>query len=115
MPLDSALHSIPSLESLSSILRDQAKWPEGFQWDYTNCSSCAIGLAFKLWTDQEPEEYAMDNFDWLECELGVPWPVADVIFMNLERKLGVRFADVTPVQVADAIDQWITNQAKEPS
>ena len=39
----------PSLKNLSYILRHREWWPDGFEWDYRYCASCAIGLCEKLW------------------------------------------------------------------
>lgn len=41
--------SKPSLEALSHILRHTELWPVGFEWDYSECEKCAMGLAGKLW------------------------------------------------------------------
>lgn len=39
----------PSAKALSHILRHKELWPVGFVWNYGDCSSCALGLAYQLW------------------------------------------------------------------
>lgn len=48
MPFDFVVEQTPSLTMLSEILRDKSRWPKGFEWDYSNCATCAMGLAERL-------------------------------------------------------------------
>jgi hypothetical protein len=34
----------PDLAALAQLLREPERWPEGFEWDYSNRGTCAIGL-----------------------------------------------------------------------
>ena len=34
-----------TLQALHDLLRDETKWPAGFEWNYSLHTSCALGLA----------------------------------------------------------------------
>lgn len=42
----------PSLENLSYCLRHPETWPPGFHWDFSQCATCAMGLARALWDNK---------------------------------------------------------------
>lgn len=39
-----------TLARLAVVLRDRSIWPKGFEWDYGECVSCAMGLVYQLKT-----------------------------------------------------------------
>jgi hypothetical protein len=41
--------SKPSPAALAYILRHKELWPPGFEFDYSDCCYCAMGLADQLW------------------------------------------------------------------
>jgi len=43
--------SHPSGAGLSYLLRHRELWPKGFNWDYGNFKTCAIGLAQEVWVE----------------------------------------------------------------
>ncbi len=94
----------PNLQNLATVLRHREMWPDGFDWDYSNCSTCAIGLAWRLGmisrycTHKAAEEF------------GIPDNVATRIFIWLVRECGER-KNVTPEHVADAIDAYLAAAA----
>lgn len=50
-------YSQPSLQRLSYLLRHKELWPEGFTWDFSDCSKCAMGLALAVWNLRPSEVY----------------------------------------------------------
>lgn len=121
----------PSLEGLAYSLRHPETWPEGFVWDFNECSSCAMGLAHALWNGPEvPDEFGRTETNRTYCSqtarmLGMPLTDVEDIFLDNEWTrqpktfLGfipagktdpVPFEDVTPEMVADAIDAYIARQ-----
>lgn len=44
-----ALLATPSIDALIYALRHPETWPEGFEWDYSDCDHCALGVAMCLW------------------------------------------------------------------
>jgi hypothetical protein len=86
--------SKPSLATLSFILRNKELWPEGFEWDYTSCLSCAMGLAIRLgWVANEP--------------LNICKKAAESIFIYARLFYGISMHEVTPIHVADLIDSYL--------
>lgn len=41
--------SKPSLEALAYLLRHKELWPAGFEWNFDECDTCAIGLTTRVW------------------------------------------------------------------
>jgi hypothetical protein len=80
MPFDGT--TFPSLQSLSDTLRDRSCWPAGFEWDYGDCRSYAMGMAWKLW------EATMFLGFWLNKEN----------------------SEITPEHVADALDEHLARR-----
>lgn len=91
----------PSLRALSEILRDPARWPAGFVWDYTDCDTCAMGMALELWPDGVAEA---DEVEMMRV-FGMPRDIAINIFCWLE--VDGTFDVVKPDHVADAIDDYL--------
>lgn len=100
------LHDLskPGLDALSHILRHKELWPAGFEWNYENCESCAIGLAAKLWAIKCPCSRTVAH------SMGMPVYAAVDIF-DLGGKWKPKSIDaITPDMVADQIDKYIASR-----
>jgi len=95
----------PELNNLSHILRNKNLWPEGFEWDYSHCHTCAMGLAHKLWKEQI--EYPLTNV--MAKVFDMSSEAAGDIFTGMGKTLEDE-QNITPEQVADAIDAYIANK-----
>ena len=42
----------PSKEALIHLLRHKEKWPEGFAFQFSNCTTCAMGLTQRVWPEK---------------------------------------------------------------
>jgi len=73
----------PSLHALSYVLRHPEMWPEKFNWGYQNCSSCAMGLAHKLWKDI-PATKNETAPTIMARTFGIPYSTANSIFMGAD-------------------------------
>lgn len=106
--------SKPSLGTLSHILRHKELWPEGFEWMFSDCNHCAMGLAMHLWCSKRilgiassfvkmdqvfcmPHEYVMDIF------MGRGTWSPKMLSGNPDLKV------ITPEMVADQIDIYLEN------
>lgn len=133
MPLDGPFSIEPSLSMLSHFLRDKDLWPKGFIWDYSNCNTCAMGLAVEMFNLTLGTS---DN----DANLLFPFPAQTYLHAMLEtfglkeneaRKIFTRLGDperginfhwgdigavirnqrkITPEKVADAIDAYLAKQ-----
>lgn len=45
--------------TLIALLRDPARWPEGFKWRYQNCTTCALGLLQRTLMPLSKENYEL--------------------------------------------------------
>lgn len=115
----------PSLENLSYALRHPETWPDGFEWDYRNCNSCAMGLASNLWKSiPEPSNKREKGSSRMARSFSLPYEVAASIFFGSKDWTPIRnetkgmlwwkkhrqflnIAAVTPEMVADQIDKYI--------
>lgn len=102
----------PSLENLSYILRHREWWPEGFEWGFAECRTCAIGLCQELW-GHNPNRF-FPEVDPFDHQLN---PSYRHIFCDSRGKGGIlswiikpEMSDVTPEQVADQIDRYLAKQ-----
>jgi hypothetical protein len=102
----------PSLQNLSYALRHPDTWPEGFNWQYQNCGTCAMGLAHELWKEI-PQTYFTNGASIMAKAFAMPYSEANDIFMrgrNAPRKAFIGPRDPTrqtPERVADAIDAYL--------
>ena len=91
-----------TLRDLSFALRHPDTWPKDFDWNYSDCHKCAMGLSYRLWPQQikEPTTQAMvDGF-------GMNVTVASEIFTAAGRHAS-SIKDVTPAIIADMIDELV--------
>lgn len=102
MPFDGT-HTTPSLRALADLLRHPEDWPERFgPWDYSDCRTCAMGLAFRMkWVRQPYDHFMGEGFHLNRSD-------ATAIFRHLhQRRADYCMSNVTPEDVADAIDKHL--------
>lgn len=114
----------PSLNGLSYALRHPDTWPKGFYWDYSECETCAMGLAHRLWS-VIPETTPDDGPSVMAREFALPYAVSKSIFVGgkwtpieieetgtlwwKKRETSFSFRSVTPEMVADQIDIYLAS------
>jgi hypothetical protein len=111
MPFDAAAPATlePTLRNLSLVLRHEELWPPGFKWDYSDCAGCALGLVSQMWRagfgiiTSIPEEARFFQ---------IPRHIAMKIFYCLHYHSRKSRQDITPTDVADVIDAWLTAAAQ---
>jgi hypothetical protein len=88
---------LPTLRSLSALLRDPGSWPVVFTWNYCSLWNCAYGLAQRQW-------------GWFDNPLP-RMPVCDgfTITTGVARQKQCYMSEITPDDVVDAIDIYLTN------
>lgn len=91
--------SKPDLRTLAVVLRNRLLWPPGFVWDYTNCKTCALGMAHQLWSHSIPGT----TRPYAEGPLGLTDAEGLQIFVGLSETYAGR-KNVTPEMVADEIE-----------
>ena len=90
-----------SLLGLSYSLRHPETWPMGFEWKFTNCRRCAMGLAFELAMADQPTPAAMARaFEMSDRE-------AMIIFC------AGQFGVITADDIANRIDAYLANLGSE--
>jgi hypothetical protein len=107
MPFDNPNVDQMSLATLAWRLRNPETWPEGFKWDYRDCTTCAVGLAAAIHygTVNRWEDVYDRLFDM------VPDDQFRSIFCFLHHSLHLRRHAITPEHVADAIDEYLAKQS----
>ena len=84
-----------TLQALHDLLLDRSKWPDDFVWNYDDCQTCAIGLAWQVGlidVDRPAEAHGPD--------FGIDCDTAHEIFYTT---LNGSYAAVTPEIVAERI------------
>ena len=100
----------PSLSTLAFVLRHRELWPADFEWDYTECAQCALGVGIRLgWlVGSDNLEHVIDS---AKAAFAISEDIAESIFCNAEASFpGVRFGEVTPEHVADLIDAHLARE-----
>jgi len=87
----------PSLSALSFILRHPELWPDGFEFDWANCRTCAMGLAASIWGD-ERNHFVQD----IKRLFRIPLLEAEEIFCRWTDQ-----RNPTPADIADRIDKYL--------
>ena len=111
------------LRQLSSLLRHVEEWPQYFDWDYGkllqfhDCGSagCAIGLCAQIWPEEFPKiECTPGQYMVLERiiskNFGMPHCETERIFYAPSiggGMYGKNRWDITPIDVANAIDDYL--------
>ena len=92
--------SKPSIAALSYALRHRETWPKDFKWNFFCCTTCAMGLAARLWTQLRPFH---EN---IGANLGVSISAAHRIFVQAAWEWGgpTDSPDVSPEDIADLLD-----------
>ena len=94
----------PTLYGLSYLLRNL---PEGFEWDYSSCKNCAMGLAAFTWKPEKRNE--ISGIDMQEM-FGVSGDVCRYVFYSQAAYLGPK---PSAAQIADLIDSIGTKNFEE--
>lgn len=110
----------PSLAGLAWLLRHKEAWPVGFRWNFANCPTCAIGLAYRMICGEAPEDrFGPDDaavwlpraFPALSDQEGFLVKSADKIFFgDVAFALGIELGDVTPEMVAQRIEDHLAGR-----
>ena len=104
----------PSMGALSYILRHQENWPTGFQWDFSNCGTCAMGLCCALWDESSQANTAW--FGRVAELLEIPTHDAFTIFIRPNISVNGRghsnVSRITPEMIADEIDHYIVKHVR---
>lgn len=88
--------SKPSLRSAIALLRDRAKWPQNFEWNYGNACRCAMGLFRDTWNAG-----GVVTAGETSRLIGVGKDDGDYIFLRLH--VNREACDITPDVVADKL------------
>lgn len=113
MPFDSLPQTELTLARLAVVLRDRSMWPEGFRWDYGECVSCAMGLAYQL---KRGNRLLFRGYDAVQkmreiIEDAHDMPIdefAPIFFHLADTPEGC--ADITPEHVASAIESHLARK-----
>lgn len=100
--LASELLSRPSVDGLCFALRNPTVWPRGFEWDYSCCETCAMGLAQELWGLFHPASSLVGKAIGLPD--GPAWEIFTEIRLTGWCPPAVRV--VRPEHVAEALERW---------
>lgn len=95
-----------TLAGLSFILRHKGLWPKDFEWDYRSCNHCAMGLVATIFADGN----MMYSNGYSMREILGDWP-GQYLSTGMHERLGkVLMNDVTPEDVANAIDKYLAEK-----
>lgn len=103
----------PTLPALSYVLRHPELWPAGFKWNYDFCTSCAIGLTFRLWPDSVGLVGGSDLHAVMRL-MNMSKHDANTLFSELKERfprLSHR-REITPLHVANAIDSYVASKKR---
>lgn len=102
--------TVPSLEGLAYLLRHRELWPEGFEWAFDDCKTCAMGLlARKMGWDLS--DSVNEFVKLMASSLSMPHHAAYEIFCEADHE---DFDAVTPDIVALRIEFYLAD-AQRPS
>ena len=95
------------MSALAYLLRHPQTWPTGFEWDFGNCHTCAMGLSYALWHDQAPTSAAW--FGGVAELLAISACASFAIFVapSLRSAHGLDAHDISPEMIADEIEQYV--------
>lgn len=105
-PLDPGVPSLELLRDILAVGERHPLWPEGFWWNYGDCTTCAMGLA-SVMLKRIPTTGALISLSWI-CEtylLNESDGVA--IFLALPSEIAVPSPFITPQHVAAAITAYL--------
>lgn len=110
MPFDGNETDHLTYAGLSAVLRDRSLWPEGFEWNYSKCGTCAMGLVYRLktgeWLDETGDSAKRTRAVIVDGN-AMSLKAFDPIFWYLNLLYN---RAITPEDVADAIDRAMAEQ-----
>lgn len=118
MPFDNTPEGRLTLADLSWRLRSPETWPANFQWDYSDCLTCALGLTWQL-SGGRPKSIGnmlLHTILRLTMATLVDARAEDFehfkkIFLELHLGKANFFASsISPTEVADAIDEYLADR-----
>lgn len=90
--------------ALIAALRDPNLRPDGFEWDFTDCRSCAVGMFQRLMPAvQRTNDEATDTF--MARALGMSEADAHSTFVSAWPAYRCSHTSVTPSMVADRLER----------
>lgn len=114
---------VTTLEGLAWRLRHPETWPTDFVWDYSDCRTCAMGLAYRLIAGpiKDPdyiEDFVIEHLPEVRdvADREQLSSSAEEIFYDLHtvyfsHKCGGGWrTQITPRMVADAIDAYLARE-----
>jgi hypothetical protein len=101
------------LLKLADDLRHRERWPLGFKWDYGFCSTCAIGLFFRLRDEYCP--FMTDSKVAYMTKKYLSITEWTRIFVSLAASLDIDMRDITPDMVANAIEETVRSKRASKS
>jgi hypothetical protein len=98
MPFDAhPTHPDPTPQDLADLLRDHARWPAGFRWNYSTRKTCAIELCRLVWGEVAFARFLASIPNAFAC---VGW------------RLDIPLKEVTPEDVADYIEASVATATR---
>lgn len=116
MPFDNTPEGRLTLADLSWRLRSPETWPAGFVWNYGNCETCAMGLAWRLSGGSSKRPFRAMTLDTiLRLTMATLADATDFqqmkrIFLELHIKTDRHDYTISPHNVADAIDEYLADR-----
>lgn len=97
--------------ALIGALRHPETWPPGFEWNFFNCHTCAIGLMHRLmpgainWGLPARLTYTAvkDEAESIGAVLGIP--AKDAIYLFADVNSYGEYTEITPQMVADKLEE----------
>lgn len=109
----------PSLETLAYALRHPETWPDGFVWNYSGCTTCAMGLAAELWFKGREQVSVPAYISWAAHTFAMQYEAATRIFLKTRpprtwrHPFAQEISAVTPEHVATAIERYLEQESKQ--
>jgi hypothetical protein len=108
---------VPGYEGARQLSRALRRpMPIGFEFNFINPCSCAMGLASFLWPKEFDSKLLADSLEedkLLSKTLKMPLIVVDNIFWD-GKLYSVNVEDIQSWMVADQIDIWLIKEGQQP-
>lgn len=106
---------VPGREGLAQLARLlRQDMPQGFMWDFAigydrrshPCGSvgCAYGLCCHLWPELFQDGFIVNE---MAVRFGISHEISERLFINVGNFYGKRMFEITPEDVANAIDRYL--------
>lgn len=96
----------PDLRDLIYVLRHKETWPPGFEWDYRACTTCAMGLAHRIWPDKVTRSTSVAMSE----AFGMNLDDAQDIFLKSDNMWNTIFnRGVSPEYIAKRLTRYLAN------